>query len=90
MDGRDDFLIGATAEFTGTGTAYLFLGSSLSGNSSLSLSQANFKFEGTSLGDTFGRSISGIGDVTGNSFLDILIGSNANGAGTVALFSACD
>ena len=54
------------------------------------LFQASFVFEDANIGDTFGISIAGAGDTNGNTFLDVLIGSKANGTGIITLHSAYD
>ena len=83
-DGLDDLLIGAYRNDDGDhdgGKAYLILGASLGGTSSIDLSQPDYSFIGENLYDAAGVSVSSAGDVDGDGLDDLLIGaSGANKA----------
>ncbi|MCY7363599.1 MAG: integrin alpha, partial [Ignavibacteria bacterium] len=68
-DGYSDFLIGAYGYSTSTGRAYLFLGSS-----NLDTNKDN-TLAGSIANNDFGYSVSSAGDVNGDGYSDILIGS---------------
>jgi len=77
-DGFDDILIGAYGDnYGGTscGQTYLILGKSSGWSMDVQLSKANSSFVGENAGDYSGYSISGVGDVNGDRYNDILIGS---------------
>jgi len=76
-DGIDDMLIGAPSQVGGTapaGSAYLMLGGSRVGTYALA-STATARFTGLAAGDTFGASVAAAGDVNGDGFGDIVVGS---------------
>lgn len=94
-DGLSDILVGAYGYSNFLGRSYMILGSSLGSSSSIGLSNADYIFSGDGAGDSAGFSISGGGDVNGDSLDDILIsGHSNNGNGTDsgkgALFVGCE
>jgi hypothetical protein len=80
-DGLGDVLIGSKNKDGSAynGRAYLVLGSSLSGTSTLDLSQADHSFYAAS-GETGPYTLSSAGDVDGDGLPDIFIGGSSNGA----------
>ena len=97
-DGLDDILIGAEKNdeaVNSAGKAYVILGSSLGGDSEMSLSQADSFFLGVDNNDHVGALVAPAGDTNGDGLNEILLGmfesdSNGNDAGLVSLFSACE
>jgi hypothetical protein len=88
-DGYDDILIGAPGndvEGEDAGAAWLIAGSRLA-DASESLSQTRAAIYGEQYGDGAGGAVSGVGDVNGDGYDDILIGAPLRGvdAGTVYL-----
>lgn len=81
-DNRDDFLIGAPGNDSAgsyAGAAYLYYGTSTSRLRPTSdLTQAPVKFEGEAASDYAGTSVSGAGDIDGDGYDDLLIGSYRN------------
>jgi hypothetical protein len=76
-DGLDDILVGAFGNDQGAdaaGKAYLILGGSLGGTSSISLSLADHSFVGEDVDDFAGLAVSGAGDVIGDGLDDLLVG----------------
>jgi hypothetical protein len=71
-DGHDDILIGAYGIGSTAGAAYLVSGPVLG---TVPLSSATAKIVGQSPGDNSGRVLAGAGDVNGDGFDDLLIGS---------------
>lgn len=78
-DNRDDFLIGAPSNDSAgsyAGAAYLYYGTSTSRMRLISdMTQAPVKFEGEAASDYAGTSVSGAGDIDGDGYDDLLIGS---------------
>lgn len=80
-DGYSDFLIGAKYASGTKGKVYLFFG----GNNisdSLAASSANMIISGGAAGDHLGHSVSSAGDVNGDGYSDIILGSARNSSGT--------
>jgi hypothetical protein len=77
-DGYDDFMIGDNEEsafLSNNGRAYLFLGSASGWKGSYSVSNANASFVGEAAYDYSGTVIDGNGDINGDGYPDLLIGS---------------
>ncbi|MCB9666460.1 MAG: FG-GAP repeat protein, partial [Alphaproteobacteria bacterium] len=92
-DGLDDLLIGSAPSggiSLGAGVAYLVLGSTLVTSTEIDLAtQADATFFGQFNGDSFGYRLTGLGDVNGDGYSDILIGApfyKASGAGRGAAY----
>ena len=84
-DGFDDVIVGATGEGVG-GVAHVY-----SGVSGIEL----FSYEGDSVNDNFGVSVSGVGDVNGDSYDDVIVGASfdngvATDSGSARVFSGKD
>lgn len=77
-DGFDDVLVGAPQPFVDPG--YVVVVSGRTGQSLRTLS-------GLTYNDHFGYSVSGLGDVDGDSRPDLVIGAFGSGSGTASLFS---
>lgn len=90
-DGLDDILASAITNSSSVffgGAVYLFLGSTLSTNSSLDVSLADYTFYGAESSTYLGRTLSTAGDVDGDGLDDILFSSKESNeyAGVVYLF----
>lgn len=73
-DGYDDMLIGAYGTNSEAGETYLFHGSAVLAGT-VSVGSADASFQGLTIADKSGKSLSGAGDVNGDSYADILIGA---------------
>ena len=86
-DGKPDLLIGAYQNdnsASNSGSAYLVRASSLSsGGGTLALKDADYVFMGESANDNAGVSVRGVGDVDGDGFDDIVVGSYWNDDGGI-------
>ncbi|MBI3019263.1 MAG: FG-GAP repeat protein [Deltaproteobacteria bacterium] len=85
-DGIADILVGAVGDDDGgtdAGAAYIFYGST-SLASSIDASLANVKLIGEDIGDQFGFSVSGVGDVNDDGISDILVGAPLDDDGAAA------
>jgi len=87
-DGYGDFLVGVEnrdAGFTDAGAAYLVFGKASGWAGSFNASTLDgsngFEINGESLLAFTGRSVSGVGDVNGDGFADILLGADGRLAG---------
>ncbi len=88
-DGFADLIVGAVGDDnngTNSGIARVFSG--LDGS-------ILYNFEGDSVGDNFGQSVSHAGDVNGDGFADLIVGAylddnNGNESGSVRVFSGLD
>ena len=89
-DGLNDLLIGARDRGS-SGSAYVVSGASLAGSSPLWLNSATARLDGQSSGEQFGKSLTGLGDINGDGFDDVLVGakksdSNGNDSGGAYLY----
>jgi hypothetical protein len=89
-DGLDDIIVGAygyNADDVGsyTGSAHIFSGASISGQSSLTLSSSDYLLEGEYEGDYAGYSLGAAGDVDSDGLADFYV-SAVGGAGTGVVY----
>ena len=85
-DGFADLIVGAPGNSPSTGRARVFSGADGS---------VLYTFNGDSAGDRFGNSVSGAGDVNGDGFADLIVGTelddnNGNFSGSARVFSGAD
>lgn len=87
-DGLDDVMIGAPNVNGGTGQSYVVFGSKNTFSAQLNLSNLNgtngFIINGINQGDQSGAAVGGAGDITGDGFADLMVGSpgyQGNGIG---------
>ncbi|MCK5772287.1 MAG: FG-GAP repeat protein, partial [Thermoplasmata archaeon] len=83
-DGYDDILIGAYYHDDGSyiiGKVYLIFGNASGGTKDFDLSNADASFVGKDASEYAGYSVSGVGDVNGDGYDDILFGSPLNSEG---------
>lgn len=81
-DGFDDFIIGAYRNDEGgtnSGQTYLIFGKGSGWSMDVNLSESDASFIGESSDDQSGIALSGLGDVNGDGFDDIIIGSRWGG-----------
>ncbi len=93
-DGYMDLVIGADRHASDIGRSYVFFGGpNVGGAGSILLSNLNgtdgFKLDGEVSGDNSGNSVSGLGDINGDGYADLIIGaphhSNSTGRSYVFL-----
>lgn len=95
-DGLDDIIVGAygyDSEVLGayTGAAHIFSGAALQGQSSLTLSSADYLLEGEEGGDYAGYSVGSAGDIDQDGLSDIYVSSaEAEGSGVVYIVLGSD
>jgi LPXTG-motif cell wall-anchored protein len=85
-DGFDDVIVGAKwyTAFSFAGRAYVFYGSANMGAANpINASSSNIVITSEAAGDNLGAEASGVGDVNGDGFDDLAVGSPRNGAGGV-------
>jgi len=83
-DGYADVIVGAdqyTAGHAVEGAAFIFLGGSGSGVADGNPATAATQLESNQSGSNFGISVSGAGDVDGDGYADVIVGSSAYAAG---------
>ncbi len=71
-DGRDDIIVGAPGYISGKGKAYIFYGGTLA---NVTAESADVILNGTIIGEAFGSSVSGAGDIDKDNFDDVIVGA---------------
>ncbi|QOG07960.1 Ig-like domain-containing protein [Aureimonas sp. OT7] len=93
-DGIDDFIIGAPSSGSQTlsGSAVILLGNSIRESSTIAQDGGKIIIGGASAGAQFGYSVAAAGDVNGDGYDDLVIGSPGAGgqAGAYVLFGSSD
>lgn len=81
-DGYDDVIVGAFANSTNTGKAYIYFGDPLMDDAS------DVTMSGEKIGDDFGGSVDSAGDVNGDGYDDVIVGAvgYANTTGKAYIF----
>jgi len=81
-DGYDDIIVGANLKYSSTGEVYVIYGGPTSSFENLDLTKISlvagstgFKITGNAVGDQFGYSVSGAGDINNDGYDDIIIGA---------------
>ena len=97
--------VSSVGDVNGDGVNDLIVGSPRDDNNGLDSGSAQvysgvdgsmlYNFDGDSVGDEFGRSVSGAGDVNGDGFADLIVGApnddnNGTDSGSVRVFSGVD
>ncbi len=94
-DGFDDVIIGAPSDFEGSfvGEAYILFGTDATFSSTFELETFDetdgVKLTGVANGDNFGSKVSGVGDLNGDGFDDVIVGAvtaNINNPGAAFVF----
>lgn len=75
-DGFDDVIAGAMGFSSFTGRAFIYFGGASMNN------VADVTLTGEAVGDEFGRSVSGSGDVNGDGYSDVVVGAQGNNSVT--------
>lgn len=82
-DGYGDVIVGAHAVSNFTGEAYVYLGSA----SGLATTVGSTLTGRDGAGGVFGYSVAGAGDVTGDGYADVIVGSSGNGTGAAYVYA---
>ncbi len=72
-DGLSDIIVGAPGYSSGTGQAHVYFGGPFADN------QPDLTLTGQQSGDRFGSSVAGAGDVNGDGYADLVVGSWSKG-----------
>ncbi|MEC8424160.1 MAG: integrin alpha, partial [Myxococcota bacterium] len=85
-DGLADLMVGAPANDTAgsnAGKVYLILAENIPATRNIGLGTVDYAFTGEAIGDQAGYGIAGVGDVDGDGFSDMLIGSWGDNTGGI-------